>query len=605
MWAVRLPVFEATGATAPQRHRPLCRMTGLPEPLPCCSRAARCAPESPRRQPWREPMLQTKAQRMRRSSGHSTRAPSKRGLDRAGRCGTATGRHRASGRCTKTSGRPLLLRSAGFGAHEPPAGTRGIVRVLAAALCLVPLLWAGRPVSAQERSPRRPNVLLICVDDLRPELGCFGRAYIRSPHIDALAARGRRFLRHYVQAPTCGASRYTLLTGRYGPYGNGALWQRARQLRKDPASVPPSLPAWFRQNGYTTVSVGKVSHHPGGRGGPDWDDPRELEMPLSWDRHLMPCGPWKHPRGAMHGLANGRIRIRASEMPVFESVQGPDTTYPDGWIAEEALRQLEELGRTGADRPFFLAVGFIRPHLPFGAPARYFEPYRDAVLPPIPHPDKPAGRTTWHGSGEFMKYQRWGRDPRKDPEFADAVRRHYAACVSFADAQVGKLLDRLDRLPAGRDTIVVLWGDHGWHLGEHAIWGKHSLFEESLRAPLIISYRGLPHPGQASAAVVETIDVFPTLCELAGLPVPDFVHGVSLVPQLRDPSAPGHPAVAYTKARTIRTATHRLIEHPDGFIELYDHRSDDGETRNVAAGHPELVKQLRRQLRERLALRSQ
>ena len=157
----------------------------------------------------------------------------------------------------------------------------------------------------------KPNVLLLCVDDLRPELCSFGKPYIKSPNIDRLAESGRAFQRHYVQAPTCGASRYTLLTGRYGPRNNGALFARARQLAKNPASVPPSLPAWFRQHGYITVSVGKVSHHPGGRGGRNWDDDHEPEMPRSWDRHLLPSGPWQHPRGAMHGLANGEIRIQA------------------------------------------------------------------------------------------------------------------------------------------------------------------------------------------------------------------------------------------------------------------------------------------------------
>ncbi len=167
----------------------------------------------------------------------------------------------------------------------------------------------------------KPNVLLLCIDDLRPELACFGVDYIQSPNIDALAARGRAFHRHYVQAPTCGASRFALLTGMYGPSGNGALFQRGGQLAKDPESFPASFPAWFRRHGYTTVSVGKVSHHPGGRGGRDWNDDATPEMPLSWDRHLLPTGPWKHPRGSMHGLANGEIRVRAGERDVFQAVE--------------------------------------------------------------------------------------------------------------------------------------------------------------------------------------------------------------------------------------------------------------------------------------------
>lgn len=465
-------------------------------------------------------------------------------------------------------------------------------------LPLVLFLCVFLPINAI--AAERPNVLLLCVDDLRPELRSFGKQYIQSPNIDHLAATGRAFHRHYVQAPTCGASRYTLLTGRYGPSGNGALFARAKQIQKDPDSVPPSMPAWFRQHGYVTVSVGKVSHHPGGRGGGNWDDDNQIEMPGSWDRHLMPCGPWQHPRGAMHGLAHGEIRGKAGEMDVFQSVAGPDTIYPDGLITEEALRQLDQLGSQDAAKPFFLAVGIIRPHLPFGAPAKYLEPYKDITLPPIPHPNKPAGNTTWHGSGEFMKYNRWKRNPNEDAEFAELVRKHYAACVTYADAQIGKILQRLEKLDRKKDTIVVLWGDHGWHLGEHAIWGKHALFEESLRSPLILRYPGIPAPGKPTQSIVETLDVFPTLCDVAGLPQPDYTHGVSLRPILESPAAPGHPAAAYGRARTIRTDTHRLIAHRDGKLELYDHTSAGTETHNIASIHPELVQRLLAQLNERV-----
>lgn len=454
----------------------------------------------------------------------------------------------------------------------------------------------SRPVARSEK----PNVLLLCVDDLRPELGCFGKDYIQSPNIDKLAESGRLFKSHYVQAPTCGASRFTLLTGRYGSSSNGALFARARKLKEAPDTVSPSLPAWFRQHGYTTVSVGKVSHHPGGRGGRNWDDQGELEMPMSWDRHLLPAGPWIHPRGAMHGLAKGEIRANAKDMDVFQRTDGPDSIYPDGFITNEALRQLDQLAAERTNKLFFLAVGIIRPHLPFGAPAKYFEPYRNIKLPPISHPEKPEGKTTWHGSGEFMKYNRWQRNPNTDAEFATEVRKHYAACVTFADAQIGRVLDRLDALGLRDDTIVVLWGDHGWHLGEHSIWGKHALFEESLHSPLIIRSPDMQKPGTATQAMVETLDVFPTLCDLAGLPRPDFVQGVSLRPMLENPSVLGHPAISYARARTIRTRAYRLIAHQDGHIELYDHTSAEKETRNVAAEHPERIQELLAQLKKRL-----
>jgi iduronate 2-sulfatase len=475
-------------------------------------------------------------------------------------------------------------------------------RLTPSSLCWLPIFLFCAPVLLA--AEQHPNVLLLCVDDLRPELNSFGKGYISSPNIDELAASGRAFHRHYVQAPTCGASRYALLTGRYGPGNNDALFVRAKQLAKKPSSVSPSLPAWFRQHGYVTVSVGKVSHHPGGRGGPDWNDDQQLEMPNSWDQHLMPSGPWQHPRGAMHGLANGEIRIQRGQMDVFQSLPGPDSIYPDGLIAEESMRQLEQLADPEADQPFFLAVGLIRPHLPFGAPEKYLEPYRSATLPPTPHSTKPLGKTTWHRSGEFMGYNRWKRNPNDDAEFAEQVRKHYAACVSYADAQVGKILRRLDQLDPRRDTIVVLWGDHGWHLGEHAIWGKHALFEESLRSPLIIRYVGIPQPGAETRSLVETLDIFPTLCDLAGIPTPEFTQGVSLRPILESPNAVGHPAISYGRGRTLRTNTHRLIVHGDGFVELYDHTTAAKETRNVAAEHSELVKELLTTLNERLPAES-
>lgn len=440
------------------------------------------------------------------------------------------------------------------------------------------------------------NVLLICIDDLRPELASFGKGYIHSPNIDRLAKMGRPFHRHYVNAPSCGPSRCTLLTGRYGAPGNDALFKRAAQLEKKPGSLPPSMPEWFRQHGYTTVSVGKVSHHPGGRGGTDWNDDAKPEIPRGWDKHLMPVGEWQHPRGAMHGLAHGEIRKKAGDMDVFQSEPGDDTIYPDGLIVEEGLNQLGELAADS--KPFFLAIGVIKPHLPFGAPAKYMAPYKGVKLPPVPHPEKPPGKTTWHNSGEFMKYNRWGKDPREDSAFSEEVRRHYAACVTYADAQVGRIMEKLKATGADKDTVVVVWGDHGWHLGEHAIWGKHSLFEESLRSPLVIYYPGIAQPGAKADGIVSTLDIFPTLCDLTQTPVPEFAMGESLVPMLSNPQAPGHTALAYRPDKTtLRTDTYRItVHHKDGFVELYDHTTPEKETVNIAGQHPELVEKLKAQL---------
>lgn len=446
-------------------------------------------------------------------------------------------------------------------------------------------------------------MLLILVDDLRPELACYGAAHVVSPNIDQLAREGRRFTRHYVQAPTCGASRYAFLIGRYARgsegRGNDALARRARA----PGAHGPSLPQVFREAGYTTVSVGKVSHHPGGRMGPNWDSDDELEMPLAWTRHSMPSGAWGSPRGAMHGLADGLVR-RRGETPAHEAADGPLTSYPDGLVSERALAELETLADDGA--PFLLAVGFLRPHLPFGVPARFLGHYEDVAWPPTPHPQRPAGPSTWHASGEFFGgYDHGGRDPREDADYARVLRTHYAACVTYVDHLVGQLLERVRALGLEDDTIVVLWGDHGWHLGEHDVWGKHTLFEESLRTPLVMRVPGLPRSGDASAAVVESVDLFPTLCELVGLEAPSGHDGTSLLPQLEHPEAPGRAAVGYRRdAETLRTERFRLVRHlRDGAtaeVELYDHGTDPGETLNVADVRADVVAELLGELERRL-----
>ncbi|MEX0275322.1 MAG: sulfatase [Flavobacteriaceae bacterium] len=459
-----------------------------------------------------------------------------------------------------------------------------------ASLVVVLLLGCSRP-SLKER----PNILIICIDDLRTELNSFGAHHIVSPHMDALAEEGVSFQNHYVNSPSCGPSRYTFLTGQYGPSSNNALFLRAEQMGKG-QKVNPSMPEWFREQGYTTVSVGKVSHHPGGRGGTDWNDSAIIEMPRAWDRHLMPVGEWQHPRGMMHGLAHGEIRKRPGDMDILQSVAGNDTIYPDGIIVQKAL---QELGTLASDKntPFFLAVGLLKPHLPFGAPKHYLKMYDSVTFPPVANPHRPEGKTTWHPSGEFMKYHRWGKDPNGDTTFAEQVRRHYAACVSYVDAQVGKLLEGLRRAGADENTIIVLWGDHGFNLGEHAIWGKHNLFDEALHSPLVIQYPGMKNSGAKTQALVETVDVFPTLCDLTGIATPEFVHGTSLKTIMEEPAHTGHSALSYNgQAVSLRTQTHRLTLHTDGHVELYDHTTPEGESKNRAVEQPSLVRVLRQQL---------
>ncbi len=437
------------------------------------------------------------------------------------------------------------------------------------------------------------NILLICVDDLRPELKSFGASYIHSPAIDSLVKSGRAFTRHYVQAPTCGASRYALLTGRYATtpqqQNNDAFF--CPEARKP--GLPATFPSHFRKHGYQAVSIGKISHYPGGLGGEQWSDPAKVEIAGAWDSSVMPTQPWKHPQGGMHGYAGGIPR--GSYRPVREHNTGDDLTYTDGWITREALRQMESLAAGG--KPFLLAVGIMKPHLPFACPQSYLDLYKKTKLPNIPHPLKPTGLSTWHASGEYYGYHHEVKNPRDNATYADQLRLSYAACVSYADAQVAQLLVQLDKLKLTDNTIVVLWGDHGWHLGEHAVWGKHTLFEESLRSPLIIRHAGMRHPGIPSQAVVETVDLYPTLCELTGVPVPVALSGKSLAPHLSDPARNEGSAFSYWQGKqSIRTPQYRLIRHPgkgkpDRF-ELYDHDSKAGETQNIADAKPELVKKL-------------
>ena len=440
----------------------------------------------------------------------------------------------------------------------------------------------------------RPNVLFIAVDDLRPWLGCYDPALNVSPNIDRLAQGSRLFKRHYVQVPTCGASRCSLMYGRYparlpDDMGNEAI---AKSAVKQPHA---SLPALFRQNGYRTISVGKITHHPGGNGGRGWKNGPE-ELPGAWDVSIMPTGPWKVPEAAMHGYANGVPRKRGGgRSPVTEFAEGDDKTYPDGWITEEVISRLKNVSESG--KPFFLAAGFIKPHLPFAAPARYRNGERSFTLPAPPEGKQPAYPTTWHPSLEFRSYGLDRGDPFKSAESAESYRRAYMACIRYTDTQIGKVLTVLAESPAARNTVVVLWGDHGWLHGEHGIWGKHCLFEEALHSPLIIRIPDQKHPGMKSNEIVESVDIYPTLAELAGIDLPSTLDGRSLGPQLVDAGALGDAAAfgAWQDKRTVRDDRYRLIVSVSDphYAELYDHQRDPGELSNLALLQPEQAARLR------------
>lgn len=441
----------------------------------------------------------------------------------------------------------------------------------------------------------RPNVLFIAIDDLRNDLGALGAARAKTPHLDAFANTARVFTHHYVQVPTCGASRCALLSGRYptrpAHVGNNAI----RDTHAEWAAE--SLPARFRDGGYRTLALGKITHYPGGRTGKDWAEGPE-ELPGAWDRCWIPDTPWKTPRAIMHAYANGAPR-QPGKSPPWEAFDGPDEAYPDAWIATEAANTLEELA--ASDQPWLFAVGFFKPHLPFAAPKRWHDLHTGGIpdlSPAAARPDWPSG---WHRSGEFRgNYGHAGRDSETDPDYARLLRQAYAASTSYVDAQVGRVLDALRDLELEDNTIVVVWSDHGFLLGEHAIWGKHCLYEHALRSPLLIRHPNIPQPGKPTAAVVEAVDLFPTLTDLCEIDTPADLDGHTLRPQLADPdAASAKPAHGFwtNGRRTIRTERWRLIgKLADGDaepqLELFDYETDPDETRNRAADHPEIVRDL-------------
>lgn len=447
-----------------------------------------------------------------------------------------------------------------------------------------------------------PNVLFIAVDDLRPELRCYGESHMVTPHIDALANQGRLFRNHYVAVPTCGASRYALMTGlrpTTATDGNNAFESQM------PSSLPVQPESWadlLRRNGWHTVSLGKVSHEPDGF---RWNSPSNnydigrssvtvADMRFSWNEILYDHDKWGAQRYPLFAYADGTGRV-ANVSPAWEiGVDGsgrslPDEAYPDGLMAQAAIGKLREFADDGTR--FCLAVGFFKPHLPFNAPKAYWDLYNPATLPGASPAALPTGAnsTTTANSGEINQYTA-GSDRAK-------LRHAYFACVSYIDAQVGKLLAELDTLGLADNTIVVLWGDHGWRLDDYGRIGKHTVLERALEAPLIIrppaSLRPEVFACVPAEGVVETIDIYPTLAELCGLTPPSSAVGSSLVPMLRNPFAPGknHAFSIYNSMTTIRTPGWRLID-TNGDKDLYNLSSFRYEVADVSAGNPSVVSAL-------------
>jgi len=471
------------------------------------------------------------------------------------------------------------------------AGAKPFTWIVLALISFVAI--AGKPpVAAAQHAANRPNVLFLAVDDLRPDIGCFGNAEAKTPNIDALAGRGMVFRRAYCQQAVCSPSRTSLLTGLRPD--STKVYDLVTHFRNTVPDVV-SLPQHFRESGYYTVGLGKIYH-------PGYDDPKSWSQPHRngpGESYVLAENKRRMAAGKSGEKAKGRRQSApGSRGEPFEMADVPDNAYQDGSVADMAVETLQEL--KNRSEPFFLAVGFLKPHLPFNAPKKYWDLFDPAQLklaenPFHPHDAPPYAVTDF---GELRSYHGVPATGPVPDELARKLIHAYRAATSYTDANIGRVLAELDRLGLRENTIVVLWGDHGWKLGEHASWCKHTNMENDTNAPLLIAAPGAKAAGQSTTALVEFVDVYPTLCDLAGLPLPKHLEGQSAKRLLDDPHHPwktaafsqyprsseGQPLMGYA----MRTDRYRYVEWRKRNTrevvaqELYDHQTDPAENQNLA-----------------------
>jgi iduronate 2-sulfatase len=472
------------------------------------------------------------------------------------------------------------------------------------ALLFVPLA----ALHADDTPKQKPNVLFIISDDLKPLLGCYGTSWIQSPNIDRLAAKGTVFMANYCQVAFCAPTRFSLLTG-LRPDSTGVYLNpdQAQDMLRTRLPEVVTLPQQFKNHGYITHPLHKVF------------DGRTVDQGHDAASWTVPYGPWELAPGekpapggyqdpaTKAGLAEALKRGKPASGPATEACDIPDNAYHDGGVAHTAAKRIREFSKK--DQPFFLAVGFVKPHLPFIAPKKYWDLYDRAALPLASFQTLPDGSANdlafYSNSGELRAYS----DVPQTGPIPEAQQRElihgYAACVSYIDAQVGLLMQTLADCGVADDTIICFWGDHGWHLGEHGHWGKLTNYEDAARAPLIITAPGFTG-GNRVTVLSEFLDVYPTLCQLAGLAIPAHVEGRSLVPLMRGEDVTLHEAALTqmshgrgkngTMGWSIRTPRYRYIEWRAADFsadkpvignrvqatELYDYATDPLESRNLA-----------------------
>ncbi len=453
--------------------------------------------------------------------------------------------------------------------------------------------------------PQRPNILFIAIDDLRPQLGCYGFSQMNSPNIDRLADSGVLFERAYCQQAVCLPSRISLMTGLRPDT------TKVQDLHTDFRKTVPDavlLPQYLKKQGYYTVGMGKILHTEEPSAWDKWHDIKtERQISAYFTDEALEYIAERTAEAEKLKIKSADVR-KFTKGPAFEMADEPDSSYHDGAMTDTAIEFL----RDRSDQPFFLALGFKKPHLPFVAPKKYWDMYDRERLPLAPnrYPPKgspPIAHMSW---GELRAYKDMPKDYDENVTSRQAKEliHGYYACVSFVDAQIGRLLDELDRLNLSGDTVVILWGDHGWKLGEHDMWCKHTNYENDAWVPMIIRSPGRHKPGTRTKALVEHVDIYPTLCELAGGNIPDYCQGRSFVPLLADPDKPWKEAAISQYPRSqggksyigysIRTESYRYVEWiqkdtGETFArELYDHEKDPQENQNLAddAGYKSVVR---------------
>ncbi len=454
--------------------------------------------------------------------------------------------------------------------------------------------------SAQIQPLERPHVLLVCVDDLKPLLGCYGDKRVKSPNIDRLASRGMTFDSAYCNQAVCAPSRNSLLTGlrpqTLGIYDLATNFRKAR-----PEAL--TLPRHFRDQGYKTQGIGKIFHV--GHG--NTEDPVSWSVPHYQVRSIAYALPENQMLPTREGaLFENKPANNLAKGPAYESAPVPDNAYGDGVIADEAIRRIQEAGKQ-PENPMFLAVGFLRPHLPFCAPKKYWDLYdrKSFALPECTTPPEGAPPYAPTHFGELRNYANIKAQGPLEEDLQRTLIHGYHASISYMDAQLGRILDELDRSDLAKNTIILLWGDHGWHLGDHGMWCKHTNYEQATRIPLMVSMPGTIRAGRRTSSLTETVDIFPTLCELAGIPTPRGLDGRSFADVLQKPNLKPKAFVqqVYPRGdklgRALRTDRYRLVEwkKPGDLpstaeLELYDYKNDPLETTNIAGKEPDLARSL-------------